>query len=153
MPQLDARMTVSYDGERDVQELTYLGVNSCMEKQSKRGARNPWRQYGAVRKLHEIGGMAPEKMDKKSRKKSATFMRIKKGSTPPPPPTTPEIVLNGGKDVTILKSIHIPAGIPAEQLAQSIAVEMQRIARDMLVEQEHSQQIPSSEGARSRVPR
>ena len=145
-------MTVFYDSERDVQEMTFFGSNVCLEKQSKRGTRNPWRQDGALRKLYEIGGNVPENMDKRHRRKAGSYVKIKKGTSPPNPPTTPEIVLNGVKDVEILHHLHVPCGVPAEQLAQTIALEMQHLARDSFVEQEHHfrQQQTSTNGSISR---
>lgn len=143
-------MTVYYERERDVQEMTFWGANQCLEKQTKRGARNPWRQYGALRKLHEIGGNAPEKMDKKGRKKGANYVKIKKGTSPPQAPTTPEIVLNGTKDVGLLKRLHVPPGVPAEQLAHQIGQEMQRMARDSLRVGRQTEEASGAEATASR---
>ncbi|RCN47934.1 hypothetical protein ANCCAN_05986 [Ancylostoma caninum] len=74
-----------------------MGNVPSFDKQSQRGTTNPWRKYGALKKLHEIGGIAPPGNTKGDRKNKDGFVLIKKGSRPPPPPRCAEVTLNKDK--------------------------------------------------------
>ncbi|VDN31729.1 unnamed protein product [Cylicostephanus goldi] len=54
-----------------------MGNVPSFDKQSQRGTINPWRKYGALKKLHEIGGIAPPGNTKFDRKNKEAFIRIK----------------------------------------------------------------------------
>ncbi|KIH61331.1 hypothetical protein ANCDUO_08401 [Ancylostoma duodenale] len=81
-------------GARWTQMLYTMGNVPSFDKQSQRGTTNPWRKYGALKKLHEIGGIAPPGNTKGDRKNKDGFVHIKKGSRPPPPPRCAEVTLN-----------------------------------------------------------
>ncbi|CAJ0606383.1 unnamed protein product [Cylicocyclus nassatus] len=116
---------VTFDSNNEVQELYTSGNVPSFDKQSQRGTINPWRKYGALKKLHEIGGIAPPGNTKLDRKNKEAFIRIKKGTRPPPPPRCAEVTLNKDKrNPGLLGRIHLPRNVPAEQLSQAIAWEI-----------------------------
>ncbi|KAK6030386.1 hypothetical protein OSTOST_03486, partial [Ostertagia ostertagi] len=57
-------------------ELYTQGTLPSFEKQSQRGTTNPWRKYGALKKLHEIGGTAPPGNTRDERKNKNGFIEI-----------------------------------------------------------------------------
>ncbi|EYB99315.1 hypothetical protein Y032_0123g1139 [Ancylostoma ceylanicum] len=116
---------VVFEPNNEVQELFTMGNVPSFDKQSQRGTTNPWRKYGALRKLHEIGGIAPPGNTKGDRKNKDGFVTIKKGSRPPPPPRCAEVTLNKDKrNPGLVGRIHLPRNVPAEQLSQAIAWEI-----------------------------
>ncbi|KAJ1369715.1 hypothetical protein KIN20_031255 [Parelaphostrongylus tenuis] len=116
---------VMFESQNEVHEIYVTGIIPSLEKQAQRGTTNPWRKYGALRKLHEIGGFAPPGNTKGSRRVKENFIIIKKGSKPPPPPCCAEVTLNKDpKNPGFLGRIHLPRNIPAEQLSQAVAWEI-----------------------------
>ncbi|KAL6737308.1 hypothetical protein Aduo_010963 [Ancylostoma duodenale] len=116
---------VVFESNNEVQELYTMGNVPSFDKQSQRGTTNPWRKYGALKKLHEIGGIAPPGNTKGDRKNKDGFVHIKKGSRPPPPPRCAEVTLNKDRrNPGLLGRIHLPRNVPAEQLSQAIAWEI-----------------------------
>uniref|UniRef100_A0A158P8X3 Uncharacterized protein n=1 Tax=Angiostrongylus cantonensis TaxID=6313 RepID=A0A158P8X3_ANGCA len=60
-------------------------------KRCNRSKADPWRRYGALRKLHEIGGTGCIPSNQISSHGPQKFYRIEAGSVPPPPPSIPPI--------------------------------------------------------------
>ncbi|KAK6752583.1 hypothetical protein RB195_003789 [Necator americanus] len=136
---------VVFETNNEVQELYTMGSMASFDKQSHRGTTNPWRKYGALRKLHEIGGIAPPGNTKGDRKNKDGFVTIKKGSRPPPPPRCAEVTLNKDKrNPGLLGRIHLPRNVPAEQLSQAIAWEIKGMVETNPGELEQIQAIHAS---------
>ncbi|KAJ1357353.1 hypothetical protein KIN20_015486 [Parelaphostrongylus tenuis] len=60
-------------------------------KRCNRSKADPWRRYGALRKLHEIGGTGRTLPNQDNSRVPQNFYQIEAGSIPPPPPTVPPI--------------------------------------------------------------
>ncbi|KJH48581.1 hypothetical protein DICVIV_05325 [Dictyocaulus viviparus] len=75
-------------------QLTYdIGKGALIQRAYKRCNRSkadPWRRYGALRKLHEIGGIGCT-LPSQNNRAPQKFYRIEPGSDPPPPPPNPPI--------------------------------------------------------------
>ncbi|WKY03276.1 hypothetical protein Q1695_004764 [Nippostrongylus brasiliensis] len=120
---------VVFETQNEVQELYTMGTVPSFGKQSHRGTTNPWRKYGALRKLHEIGGIAPPGNTRNDRKNKNSFVEIKKGTRPPQPPRCAEVTLNKDrKNPGLIGRFRLPRNIPAEQLSQAIAWEIKSVA-------------------------
>lgn len=131
---------VVFETHNEVQELYTMGTVPSFDKQSQRGTTNPWRKYGALKKLHEIGGIAPPGNTRDDRKNKLGFVEIKKGTRPPPPPRCAEVTLNKDKkNPGVLGRIRLPKNVPAEQLSQAIAWEIKA-----MVESESPETSPVS---------
>ncbi|KAJ1357352.1 hypothetical protein KIN20_015485 [Parelaphostrongylus tenuis] len=55
-------------------------------KRCNRSKADPWRRYGALRKLHEIGGTGRTLPNQDNSRVPQNFYQIEAGSIPPPPP-------------------------------------------------------------------
>lgn len=122
--------TVRFDTTQNVQEFVVLSENSSFHKQSHRGTNNPWRRYGALQKLHQIGGFAPQTNGKSDRKNRDFLGPIKKGSKPPQPPSCPQMKVNriGGKKNTkgeIDVKFKLPRGANASEMCLMMAEQIQ----------------------------
>ncbi|XGW28521.1 hypothetical protein V3C99_008360 [Haemonchus contortus] len=123
-----SKSRVVFEAHNEVQELYTQGNVPSFEKQSQRGTTNPWRKYGALKKLHEIGGTAPPGNTRDERRNKNGFIDIKKGTRPPPPPRCPEVTLNRDRrHPGLIGRIQLPRNVPAEQLSQAIAWEIKGI--------------------------
>ncbi|KAJ1364099.1 hypothetical protein KIN20_024108 [Parelaphostrongylus tenuis] len=60
-------------------------------KRCNRSKADPWRRYGAIRKLHEIGGTGCTPPNQENPRMPQNFYQIEAGSIPPPPPVIPPI--------------------------------------------------------------
>ncbi|ETN76961.1 hypothetical protein NECAME_00486 [Necator americanus] len=60
-------------------------------KRCNRSKADPWRRYGALRKLHEIGGTGCTPLNQTGVRVQQKFYNIAPGSNPPPPPPIPPI--------------------------------------------------------------
>ncbi|WKY06283.1 hypothetical protein Q1695_006462 [Nippostrongylus brasiliensis] len=76
-------------------QLTYdIGKGALSQRAFKRCNRSrpdPWRRYGALRKLHEIGGIGCTPPNQVGVRVQQTFYVIEPGSTPPAPPLSAPI--------------------------------------------------------------
>lgn len=76
-------------------QMTYdIGKGALSQRAFKRCNRSrpdPWRRYGALRKLHEIGGIGCTPPNQTGIRIHQKFYIIDPGSTPPPPPLHPPI--------------------------------------------------------------
>ncbi|CAB3401339.1 unnamed protein product [Caenorhabditis bovis] len=118
--------TIRFERYQSVQEIVILGENGTFKKQSNRGTNNPWRRYGALRKLHEIGGFAPANYNKKERKNRDGLIYIAKESKPPSPPTSNQMTLNKVREKTKnvcsnRLTLHVPKNATVELCAQKLA--------------------------------
>ncbi|VDM61823.1 unnamed protein product [Angiostrongylus costaricensis] len=72
--------------------VAFVGNWKKSFKRCNRSKADPWRRYGALRKLHEIGGIGcTPSSNQVSSHGPQKFYRIEAGSTPPPPPSIPPI--------------------------------------------------------------
>ncbi|CAI5445198.1 unnamed protein product [Caenorhabditis angaria] len=115
----------SFEKTQIVQEFEILGDNFTFKKHAERGTNNPWRRYGALAKLHEIGGFAPSSNNKKERKNRDQLLTIKKNTKPPNPPTNNQMTLNrvkkDGKNLEARLHLTVPKNMISEQAAQKMA--------------------------------
>ncbi|KAL6737966.1 hypothetical protein Aduo_011568 [Ancylostoma duodenale] len=76
-------------------QTTYdIGKGALSQRSFKRCNRSkadPWRRYGALRKLHEIGGTGCTPPNQAGTRIQQKFYSIAPGSHPPPPPPNPPI--------------------------------------------------------------
>nr|CDJ86426.1 unnamed protein product [Haemonchus contortus] len=76
-------------------QLTFdIGKGALSQRAFKRCNRSrpdPWRRYGALRKLHEIGGTGCTPPNQTGVRVQQKFYHIEAGSQPPPPPDSPPI--------------------------------------------------------------
>ncbi|VDK19396.1 unnamed protein product [Anisakis simplex] len=49
---------ITWDHMKYIQEIPRIGIQRIYEKRGDRSRPNAWRRYGALMKLHEIGGWA-----------------------------------------------------------------------------------------------
>ncbi|KAK6746576.1 hypothetical protein RB195_000075 [Necator americanus] len=79
----------------DPMQTTYdIGKGALSQRSFKRCNRSkadPWRRYGALRKLHEIGGTGCTPLNQTGVRVQQKFYNIAPGSNPPPPPPIPPI--------------------------------------------------------------
>ncbi|KAK5966891.1 hypothetical protein GCK32_002682 [Trichostrongylus colubriformis] len=77
------------------QQMTFdIGKGALSQRAFKRCNRSrpdPWRRYGALRKLHEIGGTGCTPPNQTGVRVQQKFYPIEAGSDPPPPPLNPPI--------------------------------------------------------------
>ncbi|CAD6193004.1 unnamed protein product [Caenorhabditis auriculariae] len=116
---------VTFDALQSVQEVHVLSQNSTFPKCSSRGTNNPWRRYGALKKICQVGGFAPTGESRTQRKNRMALVHIESGTNPPPPPPTCQMTLNRVRDKTGKNQLNIQLEIDnqmqAEELACSLA--------------------------------
>ncbi|CAJ0586692.1 unnamed protein product, partial [Mesorhabditis spiculigera] len=99
-------------------EFPDLGINGQHQKRGERGSNNPWRRFGALRRIYEVGGMM---LVGDRKKRNYSFVTAE--STPPPPPIGPEMTLNWDQErSSLLDELDLGAGRPAALLAHDAAL-------------------------------
>ncbi|CAJ0604189.1 unnamed protein product [Cylicocyclus nassatus] len=84
--------SVSWNSIQTTYDIGKGALNQRSFKRCNRSKADPWRRYGALRKLHEIGGtgcLPPNQGGLRFQQQK--FYTIAAGSPPPPPPPNPPI--------------------------------------------------------------
>ncbi|CAI2348140.1 unnamed protein product [Caenorhabditis sp. 36 PRJEB53466] len=120
---------VSYSSIRIVKsqsvvEFAQFGELPTFRKQGTRSTNNPWRRYGALRKLCETGGFAPTTGAKKERKKREELVVIKQNVKLPPAPLSTQMTLNKVRDPGVYEkrlALRAPKDVGVDVAAQKLA--------------------------------
>ncbi|CCD73321.1 Ras-associating domain-containing protein [Caenorhabditis elegans] len=107
-----------------VTEFLQNGELPTFKKQSSRSTNNPWRRYGALRKICETGGFAPNSGSKKERKNRETLMAVKQNVKVPIAPTSAQMTLNKVKDPGPYENklaLKVPKNTTVDVAAQNLA--------------------------------
>ncbi|EGT39815.1 hypothetical protein CAEBREN_05287 [Caenorhabditis brenneri] len=107
-----------------VTEFVQQGELPTFKKQGSRSTNNPWRRYGALRKLCETGGFAPNSGSKKERKNRESLVAVKANVKIPVAPTSAQMTLNKVRDPGAYEAklgLKVPKNAPVDVAAQSLA--------------------------------
>ncbi|EFO86544.1 hypothetical protein CRE_04709 [Caenorhabditis remanei] len=115
-----------------VTEFIQYGELPTFKKQGCRSTNNPWRRYGALRKLCETGGFAPNSGSRKERKNRDSLVAVKNVKLPPPP-TSSQMTLNKVRDpgqyeirLALKNPKNVTVDVAAQNLAEQVKVECER---------------------------
>ncbi|KAJ1357359.1 hypothetical protein KIN20_015493 [Parelaphostrongylus tenuis] len=82
---------VTWSESQSTFDIGECALSQRSYKRCNRSKADPWRRYGALRKLHEIGGTVRTLPNLDNPRVPQNFYQIEAGSIPPPPPTVPPI--------------------------------------------------------------
>ncbi|CAO4369074.1 unnamed protein product [Caenorhabditis nigoni] len=100
------------------------GELPTFKKQGARSTNNPWRRYGALQKLCETGGFAPNSGSKRERKNRGSLLAVKQNVKVPPAPTSSQMTLNKVKEqgqYEIKLALKAPKNVAVDVAAQNLA--------------------------------
>uniref|UniRef100_A0A0M3IAM2 Uncharacterized protein n=1 Tax=Ascaris lumbricoides TaxID=6252 RepID=A0A0M3IAM2_ASCLU len=128
VPPRRSHSKVTWDNIKEIQEIRYFGHKRTYEKRSERSRPNPWRRYGAVLKLHEIGGWVSKIDRQQSTRRNRKYYYVRPGSKPCNPPNRPPITVRDSK-VIPASAISIPQCESIEQVASAVGLQLQMLMR------------------------
>ncbi|VDM40427.1 unnamed protein product [Toxocara canis] len=123
-----ARSRVSWDRIKQIQEIPHTGHQRTYEKRADRSRPNPWRRYGALIKLHEIGGWASKIDRQQSSRRNRKYYYVKPGSRPGIPPTRPPITVRESNFMPA-SAITVPKCESVEKIASEVGMQFQVLMR------------------------
>ncbi|PIC42138.1 hypothetical protein B9Z55_009310 [Caenorhabditis nigoni] len=109
---------------QQVTEFVQNGELPTFKKQGARSTNNPWRRYGALQKLCETGGFAPNSGSKRERKNRGSLLAVKQNVKVPPAPTSSQMTLNKVKEqgqYEIKLALKAPKNVAVDVAAQNLA--------------------------------
>uniref|UniRef100_A0A8R1HJK6 Uncharacterized protein n=1 Tax=Caenorhabditis japonica TaxID=281687 RepID=A0A8R1HJK6_CAEJA len=90
--------TIRFENTHSVVDFAQFGELPTFRKQACRSTNNPWRRYGALIKLTNTGGFAPNIGSKKDRKKREQLVYVKQNMKLPSPPQCSQMSLNKARE-------------------------------------------------------
>ncbi|ULT99461.1 hypothetical protein L3Y34_000646 [Caenorhabditis briggsae] len=116
--------TLRLASTQQVTEFIQNGELPTFKKQGSRSTNNPWRRHGALQKLCETGGFAPNSGSKKERKNRGSLLAVKQNVKVPPAPTSSQMTLNKVKEqgqYEIKLALKAPKNVAVDVAAQNLA--------------------------------
>ncbi|KAJ1356615.1 hypothetical protein KIN20_014346 [Parelaphostrongylus tenuis] len=83
----DIENTEVWSESQSTFDIGKCALSQRLYKRCNRTKADPWRRYGALRNLHEIGGTGCTPPNQDNPRMPQNFYQIEAGSIPPPPPS------------------------------------------------------------------